>query len=134
MKSINLQRTQSLLCELVPEALASLNDKNINSLSVTDVDCKRGKHNAVVYFDATDYDKDELKIIKQALKKANGVIKTYCLNATGWYRCPDFNFVADAKIKKDMRMEELFHQIEKERSKETKSEENIEDNIEDNNE
>jgi ribosome-binding factor A len=121
MKSINLQRTESLLCELVPEALASLNDSNINSLTITDVDCKRGKHNAVVYFDGTDFDKEELKIVKQSLKKANGVIKTYCLNSTGWYRCPDFNFVADAKIKKDLRMEELFSQIRKDRPADTEN-------------
>ena len=130
MKSINLQRTESLLCELVPEALASLNDSSINSIGVTDIDCKRGKHNAVVYFDATDFDKDELRAIKQSLKKANGVIKTYCLNATGWYRCPDFKFVVDAKIKKDMRLEELFHQIEQEKPKVTnnKDTKNIEVN------
>ena len=111
MKSINLQRTESLLCELVPEALASLSDVNINSITITDVDCKRGKHNATVYFDATDYNKEELKIIKRSLKKANGVIKSYCLNATSWYRCPDFNFVEDTKIQKDQRLEELFAQI-----------------------
>ena len=75
MKSINLQRTQSLLEELVPEALASLSNPLINALTITHVDCKKGKHNAVVYFDATDFDNNEQKEIKASLKKANGVIK-----------------------------------------------------------
>ena len=40
MKSINLQRTESLLMELIPEALSNLDDNRINSLPITGVNCK----------------------------------------------------------------------------------------------
>ena len=110
-KSINLQKTQSLLVELIPEALSALNDTRISSLAITDVNCKNGKYSAIVYFDATDIDKDELKEVKKLLKKANGKIKSYCLASTGWYKCPDFNFVVDDTIKQSKRLEELFKKI-----------------------
>jgi ribosome-binding factor A len=110
-KSINLQRTESLLVELIPEALSSFNDNRIKSLPITDVNCKNGKYNAVVYFDATDLNKEELKEVNKLLKKASGRIKSYCLASTGWYKCPDFNFVSDNSIEKSQRIEDLFEQI-----------------------
>ncbi len=110
-KSINLQRTQSLLKELIPEALAELSDSRINSLTITDVDCKNGKYDARVYYDATDLDKAEHKEVRQLLRKASSRIRSYCLNATGWYKCPNFEFLADDMVEKNLRMEDLFAQI-----------------------
>jgi ribosome-binding factor A len=110
-KSINLQRTQSLLKELIPEALSSLNDSFINSLTITDVDCKNGKYDAKVYFDGSDYSKEELKIIRMSLRKANGRIKSYILNATSWYKCPNFEFIQDNMVEKNKRIDELFELI-----------------------
>jgi len=110
-KSVNLQRTESLLAELIPEALSSLNDNRISSLTITEVDCKNGKYDAKVYFDASDYDKIELKEIRQSLRKANGIIKSYILGATSWYKCPDFTFLVDDMMDKRARMEDLFSQI-----------------------
>jgi len=110
-KSVNLQRTESLLEELIPEALSSLNDKRIASLTITDVDCKNGKYDAKVYYDGSDFDKTELKEIRQSLRKANGVIKSYVLSATSWYKCPNFTFLVDDMMEKRSRMEDLFSQI-----------------------
>ena len=110
-KSINLQRTQSLLMELIPEALSELNDSRIRSLPITEVDCKNGKYDARVYFDGSDFDKDELKEVNKALRKASGRIKSHCLNSTGWYKCPDFTFIKDDMLDKRNRMEDLFAQI-----------------------
>ncbi|MEA3553354.1 MAG: 30S ribosome-binding factor RbfA [Campylobacterota bacterium] len=110
-KSVNLQRTESLLEELIPEALSSLGDHRISSLVITEVDCKNGKYDAKVYYDASDYDKAELKEIRQSLRKANGIIKTYILNATSWYKCPNFTFLVDDMMDKRARMEDLFSQI-----------------------
>jgi ribosome-binding factor A len=110
-KSINLQKTESLLLELIPEALSSLNDSRIKSLPITAVNCKNGKYNAVVYFDATDLEKSELKEVLILLKKANGRIKSHCLASTGWYKCPDFTFIHDKSIEKSKRLEDLFEQI-----------------------
>ena len=116
-KSVNLQRTESLLMELIPEALSSLNDSRIKSLTITDVDCKNGKYDAKVYYDGSDYSEDELKDIKVCLGKANGRLKSYILNATSWYKCPDFNFLVDNMMDKRAKMEVLFLQISKESKK-----------------
>ena len=110
-KSVNLQRTESLLEELIPEALSSLNDHRITSLTITEVDCKNGKYDAKVYYDGNDFDKTELKEIRQSLRKANGAIKSYILGATSWYKCPNFTFIIDDMMDKRARMEDLFSQI-----------------------
>ncbi|MEA3512713.1 MAG: 30S ribosome-binding factor RbfA [Campylobacterota bacterium] len=110
-KSINLQRTESLLEELIPEALSSLGDHRITSLTITEVDCKNGKYDAKVYYDGSDFDKAELKEIRATLRKANGAIKSYILGATSWYKCPDFTFLEDDMLEKRARMEDLFAQI-----------------------
>lgn len=119
MKSINLQRTESLLMELIPEALSNLADARINSLPITGVNCKNGKYDAIVYFDGSDYDKNEIKEIIFSLKKANGRLKTHILATTGWYKCPNFTFVNDTSLEKSKHIEDLFAQIRKT----TKSEE-----------
>jgi len=116
-KSVNLQRTESLLEELIPEALSSLNDHRITSLTITEVDCKNGKYDAKVYYDGSDFDKAELKEIRMALRKANGAIKSYILNATSWYKCPGFTFLVDDMMEKRARIEDLFSQISKNSNK-----------------
>ena len=112
-KSINLKRTESLLKELIPEALGELSDERINSLLITDVDCKNGKYDAIVYFDGSDYSDKEIKEIQKVLNKTNGAIKSYCLNATGWYKCPNFKFLKDEQLENNKRLEELFEKIKK---------------------
>jgi len=119
-KSVNLQRTESLLEELIPEALSSLNDNRITSLAITEVDCKNGKYDAKVYYDGSDFDKIELKEIRMALRKANGAIKSYILGATSWYKCPDFTFLVDDMMEKRAKMEDLFAQISKDKKTEEK--------------
>ncbi len=115
MKSINLQRTESLLMELIPEALSSLSDERICSLPITAVNCKNGKYDATVYFDGSDFTKEELPAIVSALTKVNGRIKSYVLSATGWYKCPTFKFVNDTSLESSKNIEELFRQIEKDK-------------------
>ena len=110
-KSINLQRTQSLLMELIPEALSSLSDSRIRSLTITDVDCKNGKYDAKVYYDGSDYDLAELKEMRASLRKSSGRVKSYILNATGWYKCPNFTYIKDEDLEKNKRLDSLFAQI-----------------------
>ena len=114
-KSINLQRTESLLRELIPEALGELSDSRINSLPITEVDCKNGKYDAKVYFDGSDYDESERKVIISLLKKANGRIKSYILSSTGWYKCPNFTFIHDDNMQNANRLDSLFAQIAKDK-------------------
>lgn len=118
MKSVNLQRTESLLMELIPEALSTLNDSRINTLAITEVNCKNGKYDAIVYYDGSDYTKQEHQILNRLLLKANGVVKTYVLQATGWYKCPNFKFQADDKLENDLKIESLFDKIKKDKKEE----------------
>ena len=126
MKSINLQRTESLLMELVPEALSTLSDSRINTLAITGIDCKNGKYDAKVYFDGSDYSDAEIRQIVALLKKANSRIKSYVLSSTGWYKCPNFTFINDTSLEHSLHMESLFAKISKE--KKSKDDEEESDN------
>ncbi|MCJ8326026.1 MAG: 30S ribosome-binding factor RbfA [Campylobacterales bacterium] len=117
MKSVNIQRTESLLMELIPEALATLNDSRINSLPITAVNCKNGKYDAMVYYDGSDFTKSEHIALNKLLFRASGAIKSYCLNSTGWYKCPDFKFKADTGLEQSLNIEALFRQINDKKSK-----------------
>ncbi|QOG12631.1 30S ribosome-binding factor RbfA [Arcobacter sp. FWKO B] len=113
MKSVNLQRTESLLMELIPSALSELSDSRINSLAITAVDCKNGKYDATVYFDGSDYNKDEIKEIISLLNRANGRIRSYVLASTSWYKCPNFKFQSDDSLEKIHKIDKLFDMIAK---------------------
>ncbi|HIP29380.1 MAG TPA: 30S ribosome-binding factor RbfA [Sulfurospirillum arcachonense] len=116
-KSIKLQRTESILRELIPEALSTLNDDMLNGLCVIDVDCTRGKYDATVYLDKMMFDVDEQKYIIKHLKKVNSHIKNHCMQAEGWFRCPDFRFRFDDKLEKQNQMDDLFAQVARELEK-----------------
>ena len=118
MKSINLQRTESLLLELIPEALSNLMDNRINSLPITAINCKNGKYDAIVYFDGSDFDKNDIKELIALLNKANGRLMTQILASTGWYKCPNFTFLNDTSLEKSKHIESLFTQIRKTKSEE----------------
>jgi ribosome-binding factor A len=113
-KSIKLLRTESILRELIPEAIATLNDKNINSVTVVDVKCSRGKYDAVVFLDPAFYDESEKRYIISHLKKAGGYLQSYCKQAEGWYRAPKFTFEFDKTLSTQNKIDELFKKIDKE--------------------
>jgi len=60
---IKLKRTESILSELIPEALGSMNDKRLHELDVVDVKCSRGKSDAKVYINPDEFSEDEKKFI-----------------------------------------------------------------------
>jgi len=112
-KSVKILRTESVLRELMGEAIGSLNDGVINSVTVTDVVCSRGKSDATVYIFDSGYDKSEKKEILSRLKKASSAISAYCLAAEGWYKMPRLTFEFDESIEKIQKMEKIFEQIRK---------------------
>jgi len=114
-KSIKLKRTESLLCELIPEALSQLQDLRINALCVSRVDCSRGKYDAEVYVDAPFATHEEKKEIMRQLAKAQAHIKDHVLTATGWYKCPKLHFLFDDAVNKNKNLDAIFAQIAKER-------------------
>ena len=108
------KRAASLLRELIAEALGSLADERLRGLTVTDVDVKRGMYDADVYLDPSIYTDDEQKEILRQLKKAAPMLQGYCLEASGWFKCPKFRFRFDDRIEEQKRIEELFAKIKDE--------------------
>jgi ribosome-binding factor A len=112
-KSIKVQRKESILVELLNEALSTLNDSRLNSLTVLEVVCSRGASDAKVYLEKSLLTKDEQKEALKLLRKANGLISKYCLESTGWYKVPNFTYTFDELFEKENKIEELFNKIKK---------------------
>jgi len=112
-KSIKVQRKESILTELLNEALATLNDNRLNSLNVLDVVCSKCASDAKVYLEKSFLSEKEQREVLKLLKKANGLISKYCLDSTGWYKVPRFTYTFDDLFEKESKMEELFRKIQK---------------------
>jgi len=110
---IKLKRTESVLCELIPEAFGNMNDKRFHQLEVIDVKCSRGKSDAKVYINPAEFTEDEKRNYIKLLNKARPIIETYCLKDQGWFRCPKFTFEFDTHLKEAQNIEELFKKIAK---------------------
>ena len=115
---IKIKRTESVLAQLIPEALGSLNDKRLHELDVIDVKCSRGKSDAKVFLSPTGLTSDEKNTYLKLLKNARPIIETYCLKDQGWYRCPRFTFEFDEQFEKTQTIEELFRKIAKDKGEE----------------
>lgn len=116
-ENIKLLRTQSVLRELLPEALSQLNDPALRGLCVTDVECKRGKYDAFVYLDKMGLDDIEQDEILTKLKKVNGYLQNYCRETEGWFRAPKFHFIFDDTLDRQNHMDVLFDKISKDLDK-----------------
>lgn len=114
-KSIKLQRSQALLKELISEALSSLNNPTLHALSITDVVCSKGKHHAEVFIESSDLSREDRMAILKDLRKAEGVLREYILNASGWFKCPKMSFKFDETLQSSNSLDQLFEKIAKER-------------------
>jgi ribosome-binding factor A len=112
---IKLKRTESLLLELIPEALGSLNDKRLHELNVIDIKLSRGKSDAKVYIDPSEFSEQEKRDYLKLLRKARPIVETYCMKDQGWFRSPKLAFEFDEQLKKSQTIEELFKRIAQER-------------------
>lgn len=113
-----LQKQESLLCELLPSALAELGDNRLNSLSVVDVKLARGRYFARVFLNASFI--EERGEILRALKKAAPLLRQFIAQQSGWFRVPELAFEFSDE-KEQNRLDEIFSQIQKERSKSQKT-------------
>ena len=116
-KSIKIQRTESLLKELLPEALGTLDDEMLHGLCIVDVNCSKGKYDASVSLDEMMFDEEEKKYILSRLHKVNSHLQHYCMQSEGWFRCPKFRFKFDQRLKEQNRLDEVFEQVDKELQK-----------------
>lgn len=116
---IKLKRTESLLQELIPEALGAMNDKRLHDLDILEVKCSRGKSDAKVYINPGELTDQEKRDYLKLLRKARPIVETYCLKDQGWYRCPKFTFEFDEQLVKSKNIEELFKRISKDTDNES---------------
>ncbi len=114
---IKLKRTESILKELIPEALTELSDARLHEIDVIDVKCSKGRSDAKVYLDPHDYTDEERRFFLKQLNKARPVIEEHCLRDQGWFRSPKLAFVFDDLMEKSKKIEDLFAQIESEKRK-----------------
>jgi len=123
-EEIKRHRTESVLKEIIPEALATLDDERINALLVTDVICSRGRSDAKVFLDKSFLTPSEQREALRQLRRVSGYIQNHCKQSEGWFRAPRLTFEFDEQPEKQSRMEALFKQISK------KKDENKEENDE----
>ena len=109
---IKRKRTESALKEVLPEAFSMLDDEQLQNLIVTEVICSRGRYDSKVFLDKTGIEENEQKKILKKLHKVEGFLKNYVKESEGWYRSPNFKFEFDDFIEKVSRIDELFKQIE----------------------
>ena len=111
---IKLLRTQSVLKELIPQALSTLDDELLHGLCVTDVECKRGRYDAFVYLDKMMLDEREQVYILSHLKRVSPVIQNFILETEGWFRAPRLHFKFDDILERQNAMDKLFAKVEME--------------------
>lgn len=116
-KSIKIQRTESVLKELIPEALSTLQDEILRGVCVVDVECSRGKYDAIVYLDGSVYDEKERSYIVSHLERVKRHIQNHCMQTEGWFRCPSFRFKFDDSLEHHRKMDALFATVEEELKK-----------------
>jgi ribosome-binding factor A len=112
-EEIKRHRTESVLKEIIPEALGTLDDERINGLSVTDVICSKGRSDAKVYLDTSFLSEKEQNEALRQLRIVSGYIQNHCKQSEGWFKAPRFTFEFDKQPQKQRRMEDLFEQIAK---------------------
>jgi len=108
---IKLKRTDSILAELIPEALSGLNDNRLHELDVVEVRCSRGRDDAKVYIDPSFFTDEDKRVYLKQLNKARPIIEDYCKKDQGWFRCPKLVFEFDEHLKQAQHIDELFKKI-----------------------
>ena len=122
-EEIKRHRVESVLKELLPEAFSTLNDERINSLTVTDVKCSKGRSNAKVYLDTSVLNEKEQNEALRQLRKIGAYLQNHCKQSEGWFKAPIFTFEFDHQLEQVTRIEDLFAQISTRNSKEDNTDE-----------
>jgi len=108
---IKLKRTDSILAELIPEALSQLNDNRLHELDIIEVKCSRGRDDAKVYIDPSFFTDEEKKVYLKQLRKARPIIEDHCKKDQGWFRSPKLVFEFDEHLKQAQHIDDLFKKI-----------------------
>lgn len=95
--------------------LGAMDDEILRTLSVTNVVLRRGKEHADVFLLDENFSKTKRDEILKRLKRAQNFIKTQIFASSGWFKCPNLNFVFDDWHEKSHKIDEIFSQIQSER-------------------
>ncbi len=123
-EEIKRHRVESVLKEIIPEALGTLDDSRINSLLVTDVVCSKGRSDAKVYLEPSFLNEKEQNEALKQLRAVAGYIQNQCKQTEGWFKAPRMTFEFDHQLEKISRIEELFKQIKTKTNNDNNEEEN----------
>jgi len=123
-EEIKRHRVESVLREIIPEALGTLDDDRINSLSVTAVVCSKGRSDAKVYMDKSFLNEKEQREALRQLRVVSGYLSNHCKQSEGWFKAPRFTFEFDAQPEYQSKMEDLFKQIASRKKNDDTDEEN----------
>lgn len=110
---IKHQRLESRLKEVLAEAVATLSDERLSGLTVLDVKVTKGKYDADVYLDGSEFDKGERQRLEALLKKSSSFLQQYALASGDWFKIPKLHFKFDDSFSSASRMDELFDKISK---------------------
>ncbi len=126
-EEIKRHRVESVLKEIIPEALGTLDDVRINHLVVTDVVCSKGRSDAKVYLDKSFLNEKEQGEALRQLRVVSGYISNHCKQSEGWFKAPRFTFEFDAQPEYQSKMEDLFKQIASRKGSDEETGENIDE-------
>ncbi len=113
-------RFNNTLKDVVSEAISTLNDATVSSLTVVDVKVARGKADATIFLDKEELSKEEQERAVSRLGKASGYISKYILASLGKFRAPKLTFKFDDTTEALSKLDELFKKIEDERNSKNK--------------
>jgi ribosome-binding factor A len=113
-EEIKRHRVESILREIIPEALSTLDDPEINSLAVTEVVCSKGRSDARVYMDTAFVNSEDEEHILRKLNAVSRYIQNHCKQSEGWFKAPYMVFEFDHQAEKIHKIEALFKKIESE--------------------
>ncbi len=107
-KSIRVLRAESSLTELIGEAIGTLGNETLSSLSVARVESARGLSDATVYILDDGFSQSEKQKIISGLKKSSSYIARYCTALDAVSKMPKLTFYFDDSLEKEKRLEEIL--------------------------
>jgi ribosome-binding factor A len=112
-KNIRTLRAESVLGELVSEAVGTLGNDELNGLTVVKVECSRGLSDATVYIVDDGFSESQKQRILSGLKKSSSYIARYCTSSDAMAKMPKLTYKFDDSLEREERLEKILGGIKK---------------------